>query len=214
MSDNRHIYDAARRHIAAQSIIVLEPPRRRHRWLLSGVAFGTLVMANAWFASQAAICAPPPDLMLGAAGAWTFYNSARKYIGSADIDLNQTSNFRMSLYTSASNAATSAAVITVRGSVTSEVTEQFGYSSSGKALTGVTWTTGASAAQIRWNSSAVFWSANGGTIGSIKFAVIWYTTGEKLLVRSQLSTAQFSITAGNRLTITPSANGIFTLSGG
>lgn len=147
-----------------------------------------------------------------AAGAWAFYNKAKKYIGSADIDLNG-SSFRMSLYTSASNANT--ATLSTIGSVTSEVTEAAGYSSSGKPLTGVTWTMGASATEYRFNSSAVFWSANAGTISGIKFAVIWITgasaQARKIMVRSQLSTASFALTAGNRLTITPSANGIFEL---
>lgn len=147
-----------------------------------------------------------------AAGAWAFYNKAKKYIGSADIDLNG-SSFRMSLFTSASNANT--ATLSTIGSVTSEVTEAAGYSSSGKALTGVTWTVGASASEYRFNSSALFWSANAGTISGIKFAVIWITgasaQARKIMVRSQLSTAAFALTAGNRLTITPSANGIFEL---
>jgi hypothetical protein len=79
-----------------------------------------------------------------AAGAWAFYNKGKKYIGSADIDLNG-SSFRMNLYTSASNANT--ATLSVISSVTNEVTEAAGYSSSGKPLTGVTWTVGASATE-------------------------------------------------------------------
>lgn len=146
-------------------------------------------------------------------GAWTFYNEAKKYLGSADIDLNG-STFRMSLFTSASNADT--ATLSTIGEITNELTEANGYSSSGKALTGVTWTVGGSPSQYRFNSSALFWSANGGTISNIKFAVIWITgasaAARKILCRSQLSTAQFSLAAGNRLTITPSANGIFELS--
>lgn len=149
-----------------------------------------------------------------AAGAWTFYPTAKKYIGSADIDLNG-STFRMGLYTSASNAATQDGTLTVIGSITNEVSEANGYSSSGKALSGVTWTTGASATEYRFNASAVFWSANAGNIANVKFAVIWITGASagarKLLCKSTLSTSQFTITTGNRLTITPSANGIFEL---
>lgn len=147
-----------------------------------------------------------------AAGAWTFYNKAKKYMMSGDIDLNS-SSFRMTLHTSASNAAT--ATLSVAGSVTNEVTESNGYSSSGKALTGVTWTAGASASEMRFDSTAVVWTATGGNIANVKFAVIWITGASagarKLFCRSTLSTSQFTITTGNTLTITPSANGIFEL---
>ena len=40
-----------------------------------------------------------------AAGACTFYNIAKKYLMNGTLDLD-TNSFRMSLYTSASNAAT------------------------------------------------------------------------------------------------------------
>lgn len=145
-----------------------------------------------------------------AAGAWTFYNIAKKKLMDGSIDLD-TNTFRMSLYTSASNAAT--VTLSTRTSVTNEVTEAFGYSSSGKPLASVTWAVGASATEYRWNAAAIVWTAAGGSIASIKFAVIWQSSGvaDKLLCFSQLSTAQFTVTSGNTLTITPSANGIFEL---
>ncbi len=71
-----------------------------------------------------------------AAGAWTFYNIAKKKLMDGSIDLD-TNTFRMSLYTSASNAAT--LTLSTRPSVTGEVTEANGYSSSGKPLASVTW---------------------------------------------------------------------------
>lgn len=145
-----------------------------------------------------------------AAGAWTFYNIAKKKLmdGSFDLDTN---TFRMSLYTSASNAAT--LTLSTRTSVTNEVTEANGYSSSGKPLASVTWAVGASATEYRWNAAAIVWTAAAGSIANIKFAVIWQSSGvaDKLLCFSQLSTAQFTVTSGNTLTITPSANGIFEL---
>jgi hypothetical protein len=147
-----------------------------------------------------------------AAGAWTFYNEAKGYIGSADIDLDG-ANFRMTLYTSASNAAT--ATLSTLAGLTNEVTEANGYSSSGKALTGVTWAAGASASEYRFDCTAVTWTATGGTIPNVKFAVIWKSGASagarKLVCYSQLSTSQFTLGIGNPLTITPSANGIFEL---
>lgn len=147
-----------------------------------------------------------------AAGAWAFYNEAKKYLLTGDIDLN-TSTFRMSLHTSASNAATN--TLSTKGSVDNEVAEANGYSSSGKALGSLTWTAGASASEMRFNAAALVWTATGGNIPNIRYAVIWIegasAGSRKLLCRSALSTAQFTLTTGNTLTITPSANGIFEL---
>lgn len=147
-----------------------------------------------------------------AAGAWTFYNEAKKYIMQGDIDLNS-STLRMALYTSASNFAT--ATLSRHDQVTNEVSEGNGYSSSGKALASVTWTAGASASEMRLNAAALVWTATGGSLANIKAAVIFIegasAGARKLLCYSQLSTSQFTVTTGNTLTITPSANGIFEL---
>lgn len=147
-----------------------------------------------------------------AAGAWSVYNLAKKKIGNATLSLASTV-FRMTLHTSASNANT--ATLGVYGSLTNEVTEANGYSSSGKALANEVWTVGASAGQYKFDADDPFWSANGGTIPNIKFAVIWIsgasTNGRHLLCRSQLSTSQFTLSSGNRLTITLNASGILTL---
>lgn len=145
-----------------------------------------------------------------AAGAWTFYNEFKRYLGSGDAQLD--GQFRISLFTSASNAAT--ATLSIISEVTNEVTEANGYSSSGKALV-ETWATGASASEVRFDATAVIWTATGGNIANAKFAVIWASGASagarKLVCYSQLSTGQFTITTGNTLTVTPSANGIFEL---
>lgn len=147
-----------------------------------------------------------------AAGAWVFYNEFKKYLGDGSIDLDG-NTWRMSLFTSASNAAT--ATLSVISEVTNEVAEANGYSSSGKALSGVTWATGASASEMRFDSTAVIWTATGGTIPNAKIAVIWKegasAGARKLMAYSLLSTSQFTIGSGNTLTVTPSANGYWEL---
>jgi hypothetical protein len=150
-----------------------------------------------------------------AVGAWTFYNKFKRNLGQAfPINLG-TGNFRIALYTSASNAAT--ATLSIISSVTSEVTEANGYSSSGKPLASKTWTAGASGGQLRFNAAATVWTGTGGTISNIKFAVIWASgasaIARKLICYSQLSTSQFNLTINNTLTITPAATGIFNLAG-
>lgn len=146
------------------------------------------------------------------ASAWAVYNLAKKKIGNATLSLASTA-FRMTLHTSASNFNT--ATLGTFQSLTNEVSEANGYSSSGKALANETWTVGASAGQYRLDADDPFWSANGGTIANIKGAVIWLSgasaNARHLLCRSTLSTSQFSISAGNRLTIQFNASGIITL---
>lgn len=147
-----------------------------------------------------------------AAGAWAVYNESKKKIGNGTISLASTV-YRMTLHTSASNANT--ATLSIYNEVNNEVTEANGYSSSGKAMTNEVWTVGASAGQYKFDADDVFWSANGGAISNVKFAVIALSAAASanrhLLCRSQLSTAQFSISAGNRLTIQMNASGILTL---
>ena len=143
-----------------------------------------------------------------AAGAWTFYGKAKEFIGDGTIDLD-TDNFRISLYTSASNAS-SPSGLTSLGSVTNEIADGNGYSTSGHALASVTWGAGASGLEKRWDAADPLWTASGGSIANIKFAVIW-ASGGQLLAFSKLSTSQFTVTDTNTLTITISANGIFEL---
>lgn len=146
------------------------------------------------------------------AGAWTAYTAAKRHLGDGAIDLDSDS-FRMSLFTSASNAATLS--LSTIGSVTNEVSEANGYSSSGKPLTGVSWAPGLSAASMRFTVDATQWIASGGNINNVKFAVIWRSgssaAARKLLFKAQLSTAQFNVPSGNTLTIAPSTAGIFEL---
>jgi hypothetical protein len=148
-----------------------------------------------------------------AAGPWIIYNAAKRHLADGSINLSADS-FRMALFTSASNA-TDLVNLTAIGSVTGEVTEGFGYSSSGKPLTGVTWAQGASAGERRFNSNPVVFTAIGGNITGVKYAVIFKQGASagacKLLCRSQLSASQFTVLTGNTHTVAPSVNGIFVL---
>lgn len=146
-----------------------------------------------------------------AVGAWTFYTKFRRNIGRGAVTLH-TGTFKIALLTSASNAATIA--LSVYTSLTGEVALANGYTTNGgsKGTITQTWTTGASAGQIRFNyTPARVWTAGAGNIANVKFAVIYGSAGSHLICYSQLSTAQFNITPGNTLTITASATGVFNL---
>lgn len=146
-----------------------------------------------------------------AAGAWTVYNKSKKKIGNGTISLAATV-FRMTLHTSLMRTALT---LSTFASLSGEVSEANGYSSSGKALTGEVWTVGASAGQYKYDADDSFWSANGGTISDIKYAVIWLSGasagGRHLLCRSLLSSSPFSLSTGNRLTIQNNPSGVLTL---
>jgi hypothetical protein len=145
-----------------------------------------------------------------AAGAWTVYNEAKKYIGNATLNLSTAK--RITLHTSASNAAT--ATLSIYSELNNEVGSGNGYSTSGKSLGSVVWSTGASAGQYMFDAADVVWTGTGGSIANIKYAVISNVSGGasgKLLCRSTLTSAQFTLASGNTLTIAMNASGILTL---
>jgi len=146
-----------------------------------------------------------------AATAWAIYNKAKNKIAEGTIPLNG-SIWRTQLHTSASNA--SVATFSLVASITNEVANGNGYVTGGKTLPTPTWTTGASAGQYAFDSGDPIWTASGGTIPNIKFAVIRNSTGAGVghaLCWSKLTTAQFTLAQDNTLTIQMNANGIFTL---
>lgn len=147
-----------------------------------------------------------------AATAWVVYNKAIKKIANGTISLG--GNFRMALVGSAGNFATS--TLSLLGSITDQVTEANGYSSSGKALTTEAWTAGASAGQYKFDADDVTWTATGGAINSIKAAVIFASGASAgachLLAWSQLTSSAFNLASGNTLTVQMAANGVFTVS--
>lgn len=149
-----------------------------------------------------------------AASAWTFFNSFKQKLGDGTIDLD-TDVFRIGLYTSASNITL--ATLSTRGSVTNEVAVAGGYAAGGRTLSAVTWGAGASAGVRRFDCTAKIFTASGANISAIRFALIYDNSKgasaglRPLVCKAALTTAQFSLSTGNTLTITPSANGIFEL---
>lgn len=147
-----------------------------------------------------------------AAQSWKFYNLAKKKIGNGTISLASTV-MRMSLVTSASNFATR--TLGTFQSLTNEIADGNGYSTSGKALTGEVWTVGASAQQYKWDADDVVWTGTGGAIANIKGAVIWVSgasAGARHLVAfASLTSTQFTLASGNTLTIQMNSAGIATL---
>jgi hypothetical protein len=153
-----------------------------------------------------------------AATAWQLYNTAKRYIGNGTIELGA-GNFKMALFTSASN--TSTFTLSTFGSLTNQISATGGYVSGGKALVPATgqWTTGASAKQMKFTYSTIglTFTASGSSLNNIKYAVITYgasagvASARKLVCFCQLSSAQFTVSSPNTLTVLPAATGVFTL---
>ena len=152
-----------------------------------------------------------------AATAWTIYQTFRDHVMGAtpgpQINLDG-GIFRMALHTTASNASSGAASVTTQGSISNEVANGNGYLTGGKTMASVTWASSA-ANTYRFDCADVVWTASGGTIPNIEYAVV-YNSGasaavDYLVCRSRLTTTQFTVANGNTLTITINASGIFEL---
>jgi hypothetical protein len=155
---------------------------------------------------------------MAAAGKWKTYEIAKKYIGDGTIDLDDTTNWKIALFLSTSNANTLSVGTGVFGDLTNQVAGSFGYTTGGQAITGITWTN--SGGVITFDCNNPVWTAAGGSI-TARFAVIYKDATvnsivKPLLLVCLLDTAPADVTAtdGNTFTITMNASGLFTLSGG
>jgi hypothetical protein len=153
-----------------------------------------------------------------AAGTWKIYAKAKKYIGAGTITLGA-GVFKMCLHRASASAAI--LVLSTRStwaSIPGEISATGGYAAGGRNIGPVTgqWTVGASAKSYKftYTTAGLIFTASGANLTNIKYAVLRNSTGAgagKVLCFCTLSTAAFTVTTGNTLTITPAATGVFTL---
>lgn len=147
-----------------------------------------------------------------AASAWRVYNEAKKYLLTADLELDSTAmRIKLIKGTAAANVSdytrstwASLAGLTAPGNIPASALQ---------SLTGLVIGSGASAKAIKFDATDPIFTASGGTATSILFAAIG-VSGGKCLAWCRLSTTAFAVTTGNTLTIAFNASGIFTLTGG
>jgi len=155
-----------------------------------------------------------------AAQAWKIYAKAKKYIGNGTITLGA-GVFKMCLLRSSATAL-GITVLSTRSTWNSiraaEINAQGGYLIHGRNIGPATgqWSVGASTKQYKfyYTTAGLIFTASGASLVNIRFAVIRNSlTGStgRLLCYCSLSSAAFSITSPNTLTITPNASGVFTL---
>lgn len=155
-----------------------------------------------------------------AVGTWKVFTRAKRLIGTGAITLNA-GVFKMCLCRASASAnllKVTNGGISTWASVTGEISAVGGYAANGRNLTPATgkWTVGASTKQMKWTgtTTGLIFTANGAALNNIKYAVLRNSTGSgagKVVCYCTLSTAAFSISNGNTLTITPAATGIFTM---
>lgn len=147
-----------------------------------------------------------------AATAWAFYNKAKNRLGTGAAVLSGTPH-RLALYKTAATNPADLATLTIQSQISNQCTGG-NYAAGGRTLSAVTWGTGASAGQQKFDCTAPIITASGSAISAVLFGVIVQSVGATSgfpLCYSQLSTAAFDVTTGNTLTVTPHANGLFTL---
>jgi len=152
-----------------------------------------------------------------AATAWQLYSKGKRYIGNGTIELG-VSNFKMALFRTSASATVNNFALSTFGSLAAQISATGGYVSGGKALVPATgqWTTGASAKQMKFTYSTVglTFTASGAPLTNVRYAVIYKDasgSAAKLLCFCQLSSAQFTVSSPNTLTVLPAATGVFTL---
>ena len=153
-----------------------------------------------------------------AAGTWKVYAKAKKLIGAGTLTLGA-GVFKMELHrTSASAAILVLSTRSTNASIPAEISALGGYAAGGRNLLPATgqWTVGASAKSYKFTYSTVglVFTASGATLKNVRYALIRNSTGAgagKLLCFCTLSTAAFSITSPNTLTISPAATGVFEM---
>lgn len=152
-----------------------------------------------------------------AVGKWKVYDFAKKYIGDGTLDLDDATNWKLALYTSASNCNTLSVGTGVYGDLTNEVANANGYTTGGVAVTGITWTR--SGATLTFDSNDPVFTAAGGSIVA-RFAVLYKNATVNTIVKPIVCVCLMDTTPGditvtdtNTLTIQMNAAGIFTLTG-
>ena len=143
-----------------------------------------------------------------ATSAFRLYNEAKKYLLTADLDLNSTA-MRIGLF----NGGVSSYTLSTWASLITAGNPVSGGGYAAKSLTGLAVTAGASAKVIKFDASDKVWTASGGNFVSVGYLAVGISGG-KALGWVQLTTTPFTLSDGNTLTIQWNASGLFTLSGG
>ena len=147
-----------------------------------------------------------------AASAWAFWDLAKHRIANGDISLSA-GPFRLALYSSATSGSINVATLTVQSELGTEVSGGT-YPAGGLTLGGISWGTGTSGVQQKFDVTDPVFTASGSAMSNVRFGVIVKSLGAAsgyLLCWSALSTGEFDVTTSNTLTVQMASTGVFTL---
>jgi hypothetical protein len=144
-----------------------------------------------------------------AAGPMTFYDKFAESIGDGTIDLDN-DTLKVALFTSSYTPNDDTDVS--YSALTNEVANQYGYTTGGYTLTGVTWAETAGVATL--DAADASWTASGGSIVARHAVLYSSTAGTNNLIAHFLldsTPADVTVTDTNTLTIAWNGSGILTL---
>jgi len=145
-----------------------------------------------------------------AAGTWTLYDKVRKKLINGTMDLNAGA-WRMRMFKGQAAASVSVSTLSLLSQI--GVTNKAANMSSYPLVT-FTVTAIAGSATHKWTAANIVVTASGGDAASVQYAVIYNSLsalGGHVLAWCKLSTAAFTVTSGNTLTVTTPANGFFVV---
>lgn len=153
---------------------------------------------------------------MAAAGKWKLYEKGKLHLADGTFDLDDTTNWKMALFLSTSNANTLSGSEVI-ADLTNEHANANGYTTGGVAIGSETWTN--SSGTITFDVADGAWTASGGSIVA-RYAVIYKNATVNSVVKPILAvclldTAPADVTAtdGNTFTVVINASGVFTMSG-
>lgn len=156
---------------------------------------------------------------MAAPGKFKQYEFANKYVGDGTFDLDETTNWKMQLMLSTSNANTLSVGTGVLGDLTNEHANANGYTTGGVALTGITFTRSGNVVTFDAADLVPAWTAAGGNIVA-RFAVIYKNATVNTIVKPLLcvclldtAPADVTVISGNPFNFTFNAGGILTFTG-
>ncbi len=154
---------------------------------------------------------------MAAAGKWKAYDLFKYRIGNLTLDLTDTTNWKMALFLSTSNANTLSVGTNLYGDLTNEVANANGYTTGGVAIASQSWTN--TSGTITWTCANGVWTAAGGSI-TARFGVIYKNATVNSIVKPlalicllDATPADVTATDTNTLTVQINASGLVTLSG-
>ena len=140
-----------------------------------------------------------------AAGTFTLYNSAKRYLQTGQIDLD-TSTLKVRLYKGQAAASLSnQAISTISGLGVSNAAANC----SDKTLGSISVEALNGSATQKFKSADIVFTATGGNIASALYMVMWESTNGKAIGWCKLSTTAFAVTQNNTLTVYAPTNGWF-----